>query len=200
MIHRLEQDINSDQGPAFMTLKSDVTDVPQHLTVSLSEFPGTGPFKALYHQFRIIKVTFLFTPVSGQAIWAPGSNNIATVTPVTDQYTPTLYTSLNRTATGFATTVPLMMFTNNAKWVKAGNYHKRTFIPATLSQMYQSMTETAYQPEYRTWLSTEDTSTPHYGLDALLSATNAPKTAYKYKVTTIITAQYKNRKANTDLS
>ena len=122
------------------------------------------------------------------------------VTAMHDQYAPTLYTSLNRTATGFATTVPLMMSTNNCKWTKAGNYHKRTFIPATLSQMYQSMTETAYQPEYRTWLSTEDTSTPHYGLDALISACNAPKGSYKYKVTTILTVQYKNRKANTDLS
>lgn len=39
-----------------------------------------------------------------------------------------------------------------------------TLKPATLIQMYESATSTAYQPRWKQWLDTNDSQTPHYGL------------------------------------
>ena len=201
-IHRLEQQITSDTGPQFMQFKSAATDVWDHLSVQLSDMPGSGPFKALYHSFRIVKVCFIFQPVAAQGLMGPtsGTDNSPAITPYNRQYTPNLYTSINRTSAAFAQNSEQMMSTANVKWCSAGSYHKREFVPAILGQGYQSAVETAYDQLYKVWLSTEDTSTPHFGLDVVLGGTPAPPGAYKYRVITIATVQYKNRKANTDLS
>lgn len=194
MIHRLEQ-YNGGDEPFGINIISGNLDVHYHETVALSSFPGTGPFKALYHQFRIVKVIFEFFPVNQQGRYNEGSQ-----TDLGQLYTPTLYTAVNRTATAFADTVTKMASTNNMRSTIAGRYHKRVFVPCTLGQTYQSSVETAYNPEYKEWLSTEDTSTPHFGLDVLMSSSTSPKGSFKYKLRTTIVAQYKNRKANIDLS
>lgn len=36
--------------------------------------------------------------------------------------------------------------------------------PATLAQMYESSTSTAYSPKWSQWLDTNDSQTPHYGI------------------------------------
>lgn len=202
VIHRLEQQFTSDTGPEFMQFKSAATDVHDHLAVALSNMPGSGPYKELYHFFRIVKVCFIFQPVAAQGLMGPtsGTDNSPAITPYNRQYCPNLYTAINRAAAAFAQTSEQMMSTNNVKWVTAGNYHKREFVPSILGQGYQSAVETAYDQLYKTWLSTEDTSTPWFGLDVVLGGTPAPPEAYKYRVITIATVQYKNRKANTDLS
>lgn len=202
VIHRLEQQITSDTGPAFMQFKSAATDVHDHLAVQLSDMPGSGPYKQLYHFFRVVKVCFIFQPVAGQNLMGPtsGTDNSPAITPYNRQYAPNLYTAINRAASAFAQTSEQMMSTNNCKWVQAGRYHKREFCPSILGQGYQSAVETAYDQLYKTWLSTEDTSTPWFGLDVVLGGTPAPPESYKYRVITIATVQYKNRKANTDLS
>ncbi|AXQ66489.1 MAG: capsid jelly roll protein [Circoviridae sp.] len=194
MIHRLEQ-YNGGESEFGINIVSGPVDVHYHQTVALSSFPGTGPFAALYHQFRIVKVIYEFFPVNQQ-----GRYNEGTETDLSKMYTPTLYTAINRTATSFADTITKMASTNNMRSVLAGRYHKRVFVPCTLGQTYQSSIETAYNPEYKEWLSVEDTSTPHFGLDVLLSSTGSPGGSFKYKMRTTIIAQYKNRKANIDLS
>lgn len=116
-------------------------------------------------------------------------------------YTPSLYTSINRVGETFATNITQMMSTASCRYVTANKIHRRVYKPCTLDQVYQSATETAYNPEYGQWLSVADTSTPQWGLDYLLSsASGAPKGAFKYKMTITYVVQYKNRKANTDLS
>ena len=194
MVHRLEQ-YNGGGDEFGIEWVSQALDVKRHITVALSSFPGTGPFKALYHQFRIIKVTFEWFPVNQQ-----GRYNEGTETDLNKMYTPTLYTSVNRTANSFADTITKMASCADMRSVVAGRYHRRSFIPSTLGQTYQSSVETAYNPEYKEWLSTEDTSTPHFGLDALLSSSTSPPGSFKYKMRTTIVAQYKNRKPNIDLS
>ncbi len=202
VLHRLEQQITSDTGPAFMQFKSAATDVHDHLAVALSNMPGSGPYAALYHFFRIVKVCFIFQPVSAQGLMGPtsGTDNSPAITPYNRQYTPNLYTTINRAAEAFAQTPEQMMSTSNVKWCSAGAYHKREFVPSILGQGYQSAVETAYDQVYKPWLSTVDTSTPWFGLDVVLGGTPAPPEAFKYRVTIVATVQYKNRKANTALS
>ena len=193
MIHRIEE-YNQGAGDQQIKYISGALDVKYHETVLLSQFPGTKPFVDLYHQFRIKKVIYEFFPVNMQ-----GRFNTEDVD-LTKLYTPTLYTSINRTATGFADNVTKMASTNSMRSAVAGRYHKRVFTPCTLGQTYQSAVETAYNPEYNEWLSTEDTSTPHFGMDVLLSSSTSPPGSFKYKMRTTIIAQYKNRKANIELS
>lgn len=193
-IHRIEQ-YNGGSGNYAVDLVSDTLDVHKHVAPMLSEFPGSGPFKALYHQFRILKIILEFYPVNMQ-----GRFNTEDDIAFADLYTPTLYTAVNRTADTFADNITKICSTNSMKSVTAGRYMKRIFVPCTLDQVYQSTTETAYNPEYKQWLSTTDTSTPHFGMDVLLSSTSSPKNSFKYKMRTTIVVQYKNRKPNTDLS
>jgi len=160
----------------------------------VSQFPGTGPYKALYRQFKVKKVILEFFPVNMQGRLNTTDADLDTY------YTPSLYTAINRTATDFADNITKMAATNNMQSVTAGRYHKRVFTPSTLDQVYQSMTETAYNPEFNQWITTDDTSTPHFGMDVLLSSTSSPKQSFKYKMRTTLVVCWKNRKPNTDLS
>jgi len=193
-VHRIEQ-YNGGAQLYGINLVSDTLDVHEHVAPAVSQFPGTGPYKALYRQFKVKKVILEFFPVNMQ-----GRFNTEDDVPFTDLYTPTLYTAINRTSTDFADNITKMASTNNMKSVTAGRYHKRVFTPSTLDQVYQSAMETAYNPEYNQWLTTEDTSTPHFGMDVLLSSTPSPKGSFKYKMRTTIVCCWKNRKPNTDLS
>ena len=51
----------------------------------LSQFPGSGPFKALYHQYRVLKVILEIFPVNQQGCY----NTFDTEKPE-DLYIPTL--------------------------------------------------------------------------------------------------------------
>lgn len=193
-IHRIEQ-YNGGTGDYAVDLISGSLDVHKHIAPMLSQFPGSGPFKALYHQYRVLKIILEFFPVNQQ-----GRYNTFDTDKPEDLYTPTLYTAVNRTADTFADNITKICSTNSMKSVTAGRYHKRVFTPSTLDQVYQSLTETAYNPEFKQWLSTIDTSTPQFGMDVLLSSTNSPVNSFKYKMRTTMIVQYKSRKPNTDLS
>jgi len=193
-IHRIEQ-YNGGTGQYAIDLISGTLDVHKHVAPMLSEFPGSGPFKALYHQYRVNKVILEFFPANQQ-----GRYNTFDTTEPSDLYTPTLYTAVNRTADTFADNITKICSTNSMRSVTAGRYMKRIFTPCTLDQVYESPATTSYNPEYSQWLSTADTSCPQFGMDVLLSSTDSPKQSFKYKMRTTIIVQYKNRKPNTDLS
>jgi len=193
-LHRIEQ-YNGGSPPFAIELLSDTTDVHKHIAPMVSEFPGTGPYKALYRQFKVTKVIVEFFPVNIQGRYNTGDED-----DLSKLYTPTLYTSINRTATDFADNITKICSTNTMRSVLCGRYHKRVFTPSTLDQVYQSLTETGYNPEFGQWLSTDDTSVPHFGLDVLLSSTGSPKNSFKYKMRTTVYCQWKNKKPNVDLS
>jgi len=193
-IHRIEQ-YNGGAQLYGINLVSDTLDVHEHVAPMVSQFPGTGPYKDLYRQFKVKKVILEFFPVNMQ-----GRFNTEDDVPFTDLYTPTLYTAINRTATDFADNITKMAATNNMQSVTAGRYHKRVFTPSTLDQVYQSMTETAYNPEYNQWLTTDDILILYFGMDVLLSSTLLFKGFFKYKMCTMIVCQWKNRKSNIALS
>lgn len=193
-LHRLEQ-YNGGTGSYAINFVSGVLDVHQYIKPMVSEFPGTGPYKTLYRQFRIKKVILEFFPVNSQARFSEGTEE-----DFCQLYTPTLYTSINRVDSDNADNITKMCSTNNMRSVIAGRYHKRVWKPNLLSQIYESGVTTAYNPVYDQWLSTEDTSAPHYGCDVLLSSTASPKCSFKYKLRTTVIVQWKNRKPNVDLS
>jgi len=194
-LHRIEQ-YNGGSDQYAVDLVSGPLDVYKHIAPLVSQFPGTGPYKLLYRQFRVKKVILEFFPVNMQ-----GRYNTDDATDFCDLFTPTLYTSVNRTSSNFADNITKMVSTNSMRSVTAGRYHKRVFTPCTLDQVYESAVTTAYNPEYGQWISTEDTSVPQFGMDVLLSSTGtAPKCSFKYKMRTTVICQWKNRKPNTDLS
>lgn len=193
-LHRIEQ-YNGGTGQYAIDLVSAPLDVHKHIAPLVSEFPGTGPYKALYRQYRVTKVILEFFPVNIQ-----GALNEGTEEDFCQLYTPTLYTAINRTATDFADNITKMCSTNNMRSVTATKYHKRVFKPNTLDQVYESAATTAYNPEFDQWITTDDTATPQFGCDVLLSSTSSPKCSFKYKMRTTIICQWKNRKPNTDLS
>lgn len=193
-LHRIEQ-YNGGTGQYEIDLVSGTLDVTKHVAPLVSQFPGTGPYKTLYRQFRVKKVILEFFPVNQQGRYNEGSEE-----DFCQLYTPTLYTAINRTSSNFANNITLMASTNSMRSVTAGRYHKRVFTPCTLDQVYESAVTTAYNPEYGQWLSTEDTAVPHFGCDVLLSSTSSPKCSFKYKMRTTVICQWKNRKPNIDLS
>ncbi len=193
-LHRIEQ-YNGGTGQYAISLVSGPLDIHQHIAPLVSEFPGTGPYKALYRQYRVTKIILEFFPVNFQ-----GAHNEGTEEDFCQLYTPTLYTAINRTATDFADNITKIASTNNMRSALATRYHKRVFKPSTLDQVYESPATTAYNPEFDQWITTDDTSTPQFGMDVLLSSTSSPKCSFKYKMRTTIICQWKNRKPNTDLS
>lgn len=193
-LHRIEQ-YNGGTGQYAINLVSGPLDVHKYIQVLVSEFPGTGPYKALYRQFRVTKVILEFFPVNYQAVHSEGTEE-----DFCQLYTPTLYTSINRTNTDSADNITKIASTNNMRSVTATKYHKRVFKPNTLDQVFETGVTTAYNPEYDQWINTDDTATPHYGCDVLLSSSPSPKCSFKYKMRTTIMCQWKNRKPNIDLS
>lgn len=192
-IHRIEQ-YNGGSGDYAIDLVSDTLDVHKHVAPMLSQFPGVGPYKALYHQFKIKKVTAEFFPVNMQ-----GRFNTEDDIAFADLYTPTLYTAINRTSHAFADNITKICSVNTMRSATAGRYHRRVWTPSTLDQVFESVATTGYNPEFGQWISTDDTSVPHFGLDVLLSSTSSPKNSFKYKMRLTVVVCYKNRKANIDL-
>ena len=107
-------------------LSSAAGDQGENLQCSLNTFPGTGPFQALYHQYRILKWKVEYIPVNTQAKFVLDGEQPA------DTFTPSLYTAINRTASAFPTTVTDFMSMNSVQYNLAGKYHKRYFTPCTL--------------------------------------------------------------------
>ena len=103
-LHRLEQ-YNGGSGSYAINLVSGPLDVPFYVQPRVSEFPGTGPYKLLYRQFRITKVILEFFPVNSQARFSEG-----TVEDFCQLYTPTLYTSINRMNAENANNITKMCF------------------------------------------------------------------------------------------
>ncbi len=174
---------------------SNTTDQTNHLSFDLGDYPGTGPYQNLYHQYRIKKVKIEFIPCNVQSRY-----NLSDPTNPNAEFTPSLYTAINRTSTAFATTVGAIMSMNSCKYTLAGRYHKRYFTPSSLDQVYESSVTTAYAPEYQQWLSTDDPRVPHFGLDYVLAGTTSEAGAFKFRVVTTVWVEYKNRKPNTDIS
>mgnify|MGYP000307947669 CR=1 FL=1 len=176
------------------SLVSASTDQAENLRFALNTFPGTGPFQALYHQYRILKVKVEYIPVNYQA-----RHQLDGEQP-TDTFTPTIYTAINRTASAFPATVTDFMSMNSCKFRLAGRYHKRYFTPSTLDTVYNTALSSGYNPEYKQWISMGYPSAPHFGLDTLLSATASSAGTFKYRRVETIWVQYKNRKPNTSTS
>lgn len=175
-------------------LASDITDQAENLRFSLASFPGTGPFQALYHQYRILKCKVEYIPCNSQHKFQDDSVVAATT------FTPSIYTAINRTAAAFPATVTDFMSMNSCQYTLAGRYHKRYFTPCTLDSIYNSALATGYNPEYKQWVSMGYPSAPHFGLDTLLAGTGSSAGSFKYRRVETIWVQYKNRKPNTSTS
>lgn len=165
-------------------------DVNEHLTVMASQIAGMGPWKALYRQYKILKVKFEFIPCNSNFKEATSSS-----------FRPTLYTSINRTSSSFADNIIKQMSCNTVRYTLAGRYHCRSFTPMSLDQVYNTVATTGYSPEVQ-WLSTDNgTAIPHFGLDVTLQGGDGSEAAeaYKYRLVTTVIMQFKNRKPNIDL-
>lgn len=176
-------------------VQSNTSDQTGHLSFNLGQCPGSGPYQNLYHQYRIVKVKLQFIPCNMQSRF-----NLADPEKPTDTFTPSLYTSINRTSTAFANNVSKIMSMNSCRYTLAGRTHSRTLTPSSLDQVYESSVTTAYAPEYKQWLSTDDPTVPHFGLDYVLAGTTSEVGAFKYRLVQTVWLQYKNRKPNTDVS
>lgn len=171
-------------------ISNKTSDSNDHLAFRLSQVAGAGPFKALYHFYRVLKVKFEFIPCN---------NVLKDATNTT--FRPSLYTSINRAAETFADNVIKQMSTPSCRYTLAGKYHCRMYTPAVLDQLYDSAATTGYAQNYGQWISTSDTAVPHFGLDVTLAAaTGDDNTSYKYRLVTTAICQFKARKANIDLA
>lgn len=187
--HTVTQVFRLDSITPFMTASKN-TDQYEHVVLLPSQIHGMGPWKALYRQYKVLKVKYEFIPCN---------NNLKEGTAST--FRPTLYTSINRTSSSFANDVQKQMSTNSVRYTLAGKYHCRSFTPMSLDQVYDSTVTTGYAPEVQ-WLSTDNgTAIPHFGLDVLLGNGFGDEAAeaYKYRLVTTVIIQFKNRKPNTDL-
>lgn len=174
---------------------SAATDQEDHLSWNLGQFPGSGPYQNLYHQYKINKVKIEFIPCNVQSRY-----NLSDPTDPNAEFTPSLYTAVNRTSSAFATNVTQIMSMNSCRYTIAGRKQVRFMVPSSLDQVYESAVTTAYAPEYKQWLSTDDPRVPHFGLDYVLAGTTSEAGAFKYRVVTTIWCSFKNRKPNTDVT
>jgi hypothetical protein len=171
-------------------ISNKTSDSSGHLTFMLSEVAGAGPYKALYHYFRVLKLKFEFIPC----------NNVFKES-TASSFRPSLYTSINRASESFADNVVKQMSTQSCRYTLAGKYHARMFTPSSLEQIYATAATSAYGQNYGEWISTANTATPHFGLDYTLSAaTGDEDTSYKYRLITTAIVEFKARKANITLA
>lgn len=190
--NRVQSVVHRYDSVSPLLSSQNLADSVENLAFTLAEFPGTGPFQNLYHQYRFTKVKVEFIPCNSQARYQlDGEQPTAT-------FTPSLYTAVNRTASAFAASVSDFMSMNSVKYTLAGRYHKRYFSPCTLDQVYGSAVQASYNPEYNQWISTAYPRTPHFGLGCLLAASGSSPGSYKYRLVVTAYVQYKNRKPNTD--
>lgn len=137
------------------------------LTFNLAALPNYTEFTSLFDEYRILGILVEFHP--GVDSWSaePG-------VALTNMALPQVRTIIDHTEDGVPSSFNDMYQYANCKMTRGTTIHKRFLRPNVLSQAFESTVSTAYSPKYKQWITTDDATTPHYGLkygiDALPSA------------------------------
>lgn len=137
------------------------------LTFNLAALPNYTEFTSLFDEYRILGILVEFHP--GVDSWSaePGVT-------LTSMALPQVRTVIDHTEDGVPSSFNDMYQYANCKMTRGTRIHKRFLRPNVLSQAFESTVSTAYSPKYKQWITTDDATTPHYGLkygiDALPSA------------------------------
>lgn len=133
------------------------------LGIGLSELPNYTEFTALYDQFRINKIKWEFVPVVKNNIetvyW-----NTTTLIPVTSYVNPPETWTYLDYDDGSTPTESEALQSQTLRKTPGGRKAKRIFRPAVLFMAYETVSTTAYSPQWKKWIDCGDNTTPHYGL------------------------------------
>lgn len=127
-------------------------------TFSLSHVAGSGELVSLFDNYRIVKVLYRWVLLRNPD-FATGANNKGLYPRIVWRHDFNDQLPINRTQMYQGSNIKEVYFTDSyqkTKWYSLN--------PASLVQMYESSTTSAYQPRWRQWMDTSDNTAPHYGI------------------------------------
>lgn len=151
---------------------SQVGPVALAFAPSLSQLPDYTDFTNLFDRYMIYKIVFRFVP-----------RDITSVVSSYHIYTPYLHSVIDHDDDNIPTTLASIEQYSSYRKTIATKPHKRIFSPAVLSMMYESAITTGYSPQFRRWLSTNDTICPHYGIKIWIDQVNDIAATFKWTPT-----------------
>lgn len=136
----------------------------EEFTFALNKVQGYENFTALYDQYRIKAVSCKFSPGalnthSTSSNVSPYSKSMQLLT-VIDYDDDTPFSS--QTQAREYSTCQIHQYGNDSK------DFTRYFTPSCLTRIYESLTTDGFSTKFGQWISTNDPTTPHYGLKCLL--------------------------------
>lgn len=163
---------------SFNDLISDPT-LPQAGTYvfSLNNLPSSNEFTDLFDQYKICAVSLKFIPVQVQVV-APST------TAPNPVVCPSLYTCIDYDDANTVLSRQQIQERQTCKVSTGHSFrpHVRYVKPMVSAVIYESLGTSAYAPK-RSWISTTDPLTPHYGIKYYLEPTIAGSVgAYRWKV------------------
>lgn len=125
---------------------------------SLSNVNASGELVSLFDNFRILKVLYR---------WVVTRNPDQVTTTANKGVYPRIVWTHDFNDSAPISRAVIYQRANLKEVFLGDNMQKTrwyTLNPSVLVQMYESGTATAYQPNWRKWLDTNDNATPHYGI------------------------------------
>ena len=126
--------------------------------ISLAHMSGAGELVSLFDNYRIIKVLYRWV-ITRNPDQATAAGNKGVYPRLVWRHDFNDSTPISRTQMYQASNIKEVFFSDNyqkTRWYSLS--------PASLVQMYESGTSTAYQPKWRQWMDTADQAAPHYGI------------------------------------
>lgn len=181
--------------PPLKFVASDVGLISQKaltLSFTLSQAEGAADFTALYDQYRIRAVQVKFSPISltinNLNSSALSSGQSPTLMSVIDYDDSTDLPSAS-VARQYSTCIVNQYSTSQSKATT------RYFTPASLTQLYRTLTTTGYSSKYGQWIDVATNDVPHYGMKFLMTTPvtiNATDTNVGYQIDTKYYLEFRN--------
>lgn len=177
---------------------------------SLSQLPNYTEFTNLFDQYRIDRIKVVFEPVYRANQIGINYPNAASGTTSGDYFggympqPPRFATVIDYDDGTAPASMDELRQYGNVRETLATTRQVRSFKPACLGMVYESISSTAYTPKFGTWLSVTDPTTPHYAirwwLDSITEFTSGLDTesgfdgAICYKVFVTFNVSFRNVK------
>lgn len=154
--------------PPFKFVAADIsviTNKPLTISFTLSQVQGFADFVALYDQYRIRSVEVKYTPITLNIgnLNAAGQSSmqVCTLASVIDYDD-----SIDLPDVSIARQYSSCLI---RQYGEEPYTTRRKFTPASLVQLYRTLTTTGYSSKYGQWIDVATNDVPHYGMKFLLS-------------------------------
>lgn len=131
------------------------SDTLGRITFQLDNLDNYTEFTNLFQQFRILGVKLTFVPY----VTSNDANPIATT-----YVMPNIHTVIDHDDSGTPANLAEIMQFRNHRMTRLNRVHSRYIKPSILMSAYETALTSAYIPKWKQWVSTDDYTTPHYGL------------------------------------